>query len=145
MNVFPEAAMVDVPSTLAADLLDAAKTRPPAVPTDYYDTTRQSQTRVEIRAGCPDGFDRLVADIRACLVTPPFSAPRPRRGSTTAIACSVVCPVARELISPPRDHNPRRARLLHFIRPAEDPGGSRVRRSPSGFTPTPRTGRNPPP
>ena len=121
MTVFPQAATVDVPSTLAADLLDAATTLPPAVPADYYDTTRQSQARDEIRAGCPDGFDRLVADIRACLVTPPFSAlVRGLEYDDSHRVFVAVCRSLGELISPPRDHNPRRAQLLHFIRPAED-------------------------
>jgi hypothetical protein len=121
MTVFPEAATVDVPSTLASDLLDAARAAPPAVAADYYDTTRQSRARDEIRAGCPDGFDRLVTEIRACLVTPPFSAlVRGLEYDDSHRVFVAVCRSLGELISPPRDHNPRRAQLLHFIRPAED-------------------------
>ncbi len=121
MTAFPEAATVDVPSALAADLLGAAERHPPALPADYYDTARQLRARDEIRVGCPDGFDRLVADIRACLATPPFSALV--RGLTYDDGHRVFVAICRslgELISPPRDHNPRRAQLLHFIRPAED-------------------------
>ncbi len=121
MTAFPEAATVDVTSALAADLLGAAERHPPALPADYYDTARQLRARDEIRVGCPDGFDRLVADIRTCLATPPFSALV--RGLTYDDSHRVFVAICRslgELISPPRDHNPRRAQLLHFIRPAED-------------------------
>src|SRR5688572_27771715 len=71
---FPDAATIEVPQALAADLSAAAAAYPPAVPADYYDTARQSRTREEIRAGSPDGFDYLVAGIRGRLATPPFSA-----------------------------------------------------------------------
>ena len=121
MNVFPEAAIVAVPSTLAADLVDAAERHPPAAPADYYDPARQSRARDAVRAGCPDGFDWLVAQIVIRLATPPFSALV--RGCSYDDSHRVFVAVCRslgELISPPRDHHPSRAQLLHFIRPAED-------------------------
>ena len=121
MQVFPEAAIVTVPSTLAADLIGAAGKYPPAAPADYYDVLRQSRARDEIRAGCRDGFDRLVAEIDVRLATPPFSAlVRGLAYDDSHRVFVAVCRSLGELISPPRDHHPTRAQLLHFIRPTED-------------------------
>ena len=121
MTAFPETATIEVPSALAADLSNAAGRCPPAAPADYYDTAVQSRARDEIRAGCPGGFDRLVADIRTCLAAPPFAAlVRGLEYDDSHRVFVAVCRSLGELISPPREHNPRRAQLLHFIRPAED-------------------------
>jgi hypothetical protein len=121
MNVFPEAAIVEVPSSLAGDLVEAAERHPFAAPVDYYDVARQSRARDEVRAGSPDGFDWLIAQIVARLATPPFAALV--RGVSYDASHRVFVAVCRslgELISPPPSHHPRRAQLLHFIRPAED-------------------------
>src|SRR5262245_58687747 len=121
MNVFPEAAIVEVTSSLAGDLFEAAERHPSAAPADYYDAARQSLARDEVREGCPNGFDWLVAQIMVRLATPPFSALV--RGISYDASHRIFVALCRslgELISPPPDHKPSRAQLLHFIRPAED-------------------------
>jgi hypothetical protein len=121
MNPFPEAAIVEVPSALAVDLLEAAERHPSAAPADYYDAARQSRARDEVRAGSPDGFDWLVAQIGVRLATPPFAAlVRGVSYDGSHRVFVAVCRSLGELISPPPSHHPRRAQLLHFIRPAED-------------------------
>jgi hypothetical protein len=121
MTAFPERATIDVPSALAADLSNAAGRCAPATPADYYDTAVQSRARDEVRAACPDGFDALVAGMRTRLAAPPFAAlVRGLEYDDSHRVFVAVCRSLGELISPPRDHNPRRAQLLHFIRPAED-------------------------
>jgi hypothetical protein len=121
MHGFPAAAIVEVPSRLAADLFDTAGRHPSAVPADYYDPARQSRARDEVRAGSPDDFDRLVAQIAVRLATPPFSALVQDLSYDESHRVFVaICRSLGELISPPPDHHPSRAQLLHFIRPAED-------------------------
>jgi hypothetical protein len=121
MHGFPAAAIVEVPSRLAADLFDAAGRHPSAAPADYYDPARQSRARDEVRAGSPDDFDRLVAQIAVRLATPPFSAlVRDLSYDESHRVFVAICRSLGELISPPPDHHPSRAQLLHFIRPAED-------------------------
>ena len=121
MNVLPEAAIVEVPSALAVDLFEAAERHPSAAPADYYDVARQVGARDEVRAGCPDGFDWLVAQIVARLATPPFAAlVRGVSYDGSHRIFVAVCRSLGELISPPPSHHPSRAQLLHFIRPAED-------------------------
>jgi len=121
VNGFPDAAIVEVPDLLAVDLYEAAARHPSAAPSDYYDVARQLQARDEVRAGCPDGFDWLVAQIVARLATPPFSAlVRGVSYDESHRIFVALCRSLGELISPPPDHHPSRAQLLHFIRPAED-------------------------
>lgn len=121
MQVFPETAIVSVSSTLAADLIGAAGNCPPALPADYYDVGRQSRARDQVRAGSPEGFDWLIAEIGMRLATPPFAAlVRGLAYDDSHRVFVAVCRSLGELISPPPDHHPNRAQLLHFIRPAED-------------------------
>ena len=74
MRPFPDAARIEVPRTLASDLLAAARALPARETEAYYDGDLQQCVLDKLRGHCAGGFDWLVEEIRLRLARAPFSA-----------------------------------------------------------------------
>ncbi len=73
MRPFPDAARIEVPRLLAADLLAAACALPARRNEAYYDGDLQQSVLDGLRGNCADGFDWLLGEIRLRLARAPFS------------------------------------------------------------------------
>lgn len=73
MQSFPESARIEVPLSLATDLLRVTEKLPLYENKAFYDLFLQETVYDTIRAGCLDGFDWLIREIRTRLKIAPFS------------------------------------------------------------------------
>lgn len=73
MHAFPNSARIEVPTSLASDLLAAARRLPVRENEAYYDDDLQRSTLEGLKVCCGDELDWLLEEIRQRLARAPFS------------------------------------------------------------------------
>jgi alpha-ketoglutarate-dependent taurine dioxygenase len=121
---FPNTGRVDVPPTIALELLRAAEGLPRYDNQEFYSPALQVLVRNSIREPCPDGFDWLISRIRDRIAQWPYcvllQGLRFDEGNRLFVAINRAF---GELVAPP--YQKPRAQLVHYIRPATDIRSSR--------------------
>jgi alpha-ketoglutarate-dependent taurine dioxygenase len=121
---FPNTGRVDVPPTIAFELLRAAEGLPSYDNQEFYSPALQVLVRNSIREPCPDGFDWLISRIRDRIAQWPYcvllQGLRFDEGNRLFVAINRAF---GELVAPP--YQKPRAQLVHYIRPATDIRSSR--------------------
>jgi alpha-ketoglutarate-dependent taurine dioxygenase len=119
LTPFPQSGRVEVPSSLAGDLLKAAEKLPDYDNKDFYSTDLQRSVHEHIRDSCADGFDWLVSEIRERIARSPYcvlvNGLRFDDGNRLFVGLNRAfgALVARPYEKP-------RAQLVHYIQPATD-------------------------
>src|SRR5262245_33987422 len=72
LTSFPDKARINVPATLARELLEAAERLPPYENKDFYSRALQAFVHASIRDANPDGFDWIVGLIREGTAHSPY-------------------------------------------------------------------------
>ncbi len=119
MQSFPESARIEVPPSLATDLLRVTEKLPLYENKAFYDLFLQETVYDTIRAGCLDGFDWLIREIRTRLKIAPFSVLinglKFDGGNRLFVALNRAF---GDLVA--RPYKKPRAQLVHYIQPATD-------------------------
>ena len=115
----PITGRVEVPSALADELLKAAERLPLYDNREFYSPDLQTHVRERVREACPEGFDRLVQDVKERMARPPYCVLvrglRFDEGNRLFVA---VNRAFGELVA--RPYEKPRAQLVHYIQPATD-------------------------
>ena len=115
----PDAATIQVPSSLADVLLRAATRLPLYDNQDFYSTELQASVHKHIRQASPSGFDWLIGEIRSRLAQRPYCALvegiRYDDGNRLFVGINRAF---GELVA--RPYEKPRAQLVHYIQPATD-------------------------
>jgi hypothetical protein len=121
---FPNTGRVDVPSTIALELLNGAEGLPWYDNKEFYSPALQVLVRDRIREACPDGFDWLISLVRDRIAQWPYcvllQGLRFDEGNRLFVAINRAF---GELVAPP--YQKPRAQLVHYIQPATDIRSSR--------------------
>ena len=116
---FPETNRINVSTHLASELLRAAEQLPLYDNKEFYSTALQTFVGDSIRASNADGFDELVASIKARLAQRPYcaliSGLRFDEGNRLFVAINRAF---GELVA--RPYEKPRAQLVHYIQPQTD-------------------------
>lgn len=115
----PRTSRIEVPPALADELLKAAERLPLYDNKDFYSPALQTHVRDSVREACPEGFDRLVQDVKESMARSPYCALV--RGLRFDEGNRLFVAVNRdfgELVA--RPYEKPRAQLVHYIQPATD-------------------------
>jgi len=119
LGPIPDTRIVDVPSALAHELLNAAERLPLYDNKEFYSPALQTFVRDTIRETCPDAFDWLVNLTRLRVASVPYYVLI--RGLRFDLGNRLFVAINRafgELVAPP--YQKPRAQLVHYIQPATD-------------------------
>lgn len=120
----PDTSRIEISPALAGELLKAAERLPLYDNKDFYSPVLQSFVRDSVREACPEGFDRLVAEIKERLARRPYCALvrglRFDEGNRLFVA---VNRAFGKLVA--RPYEKPRAQLVHYIQPATDIASAR--------------------
>ena len=118
-SVLPTTYQLTIPTSLADDLLAAAKRLPTYANEDYYSTELQTSIYQRIYQRCPDGLDWLVEQVHKRLAQRPYNALvsglRFDDNHRLFVALNRAFGV---LVAGP--YKKPRAQLVHYIQPATD-------------------------
>ncbi len=118
-TIFPGAGQVQVPAALAGELLRAAERLPDYDNKEYYSLDLQASVHERIHRACPEGFSRLIEQIRARIARRPYCALvqglRFDAGNRLFVALNKAF---GDLVA--RPYEKPRAQLVHYIQPATD-------------------------
>lgn len=124
LTPFPDSGRINIPSALAAELLNSVERLPLYDNKDFYSRPLQTLVRDSVREACPDGFDWLVGTINERIALRPYCALvrglRFDEGNRLFVAINRAF---GELVAPP--YQKPRAQLVHYIQPATDIPSSR--------------------
>lgn len=116
---FPDSGIINVPASLANDLLRAAESMPLYDNKDFYSTTLQTLVADSIRERCSQGFDWIVGRITETVTRRPYAALirglRFDQGNRLFVALNRAF---GELTALP--YQEPRAQLVHYIEPRTD-------------------------
>jgi hypothetical protein len=116
---FPESAIINVPGTIASDLLRSAETLPLYDNKDFYSIVLQSLVAETVRENCPHSFDWLTGMIGEGIARWPYSVLirglRFDKGNRLFIAINRAF---GPMVALP--YREPRAQLIHFIEPYTD-------------------------
>lgn len=119
---------IEVPLTLAGDLLKAAERLPLYDNKEFYAPALQRFVFDSVRDACPDGFDSLITSIKECLARSPYwvvvHGLRFDEGNRLFVAINRAF---GELVA--RPYEKPRAQLVHYLQPATDIPASEGRES----------------
>jgi alpha-ketoglutarate-dependent taurine dioxygenase len=119
LTPFPQSGRVEVPSALAADLLNAAEKLPVYDNKDFYSTDLQQSVHDHLRDSYEDGFNWLVNEIQERIARWPYcalvSGLRFDDGNRLFVGLNRAF---GELVA--RPYEKPRAQLVHYIQPATD-------------------------
>jgi hypothetical protein len=116
---FPDAARINVPTSLADAMVKRAGSLPLYENKEFYSFELQARVHQSIRESCPDGFDWLVGTIKERVAQRPYCAVV--SGVSFDEGNKVFVAVNRafgELVA--RPYEKPRAQLVHYIQPATD-------------------------
>jgi len=116
---FPDSAIINVPDTLARDLLRAAEDLPLYNSNDYYSTALQTLVADTIGEKCPDGFGWLVNRIGEGVARWPYCVLI--RGLRYDVGKRLFVAINRafgEMVALP--YKQPRAQLVHYLQPRTD-------------------------
>lgn len=121
MKAFPNSAIIDVPSDLAEELWQSSAPLPWRENKEYYNVSLQTGVYEYMRNNCGDRFNNLVAQMKQCLMSPPFSALvrglKFDKGHRLFVSLNRAFGV---LVAPPYDGHSPRSQLIHHIHPSTD-------------------------
>jgi hypothetical protein len=116
---FPDTAVLDIPFTLARELLAAAERLPRYDNKEFYSPALQAQVHDNVREAYPDGFDEIVGVIKERLAKWPYCAlVRGLRFDENHRLFVAINRAFGELVGLP--YQEPRAQLVHYIQPATD-------------------------
>jgi hypothetical protein len=116
---FPDTAKINVPPSLARELLGAARLLPVYDNKDFYAPALQTLVLNRVREACSDGFDWLVSSIGERIREQPYCVLV--RGLSFDEENRLFVAINRafgELVAPP--YQKPRAQLVHYVQPATD-------------------------
>jgi hypothetical protein len=116
---FPDTAIVDIPSTLARELLAGAERLPHYDNKDFYSLALQAEVNDGVREACPDGFDEIVGLIKEQIAKLPYCVlVRGLRFDEDHKVFVAINRAFGELVGLP--YQEPRAQLVHYIQPETD-------------------------
>ncbi len=119
LTPFPETGRINVPPTLARELLDGAERLPLYDNREFYSPALQTLVLESIRGDCPDGFDWLINLIKERIARRPYcglvDGLQFDDGNKLFVAINRAF---GELVA--RPYQKPRAQLVHYIQPATD-------------------------
>src|SRR3712207_148968 len=116
---FPDTARINVPPSLAQELLSAAERLPFYDNKEFYAPAFQAHVLNSVRGDCPDGFDWLVNSISERIVERPYCVlVRGLRFDDGNRLFVAVNRAFGELVAPP--YRKARAQLVHYVQPQTD-------------------------
>jgi len=123
-TAFPDAARIDVPASLATELLKGAECLPRYANKDFYSPDLQTLVSGRVREACPDGFDWIVSAVREKIARRPYCAVvrglRFDDGNRLFVALNRAF---GELVA--RPYEAPRAQLVHYVQPSTDIASAR--------------------
>lgn len=121
---FPESGIINVPASLANELLRAAEYLPVAENKDFYSTALQTLMADSIRERCPDGFDWIVGRIKESVASRPYAVlVRGLRFDTSNRLFVAINRAFGEMAALP--YQEPRAQLVQYLEPRTDLRSSR--------------------
>ena len=115
----PDAAKLNISSSVASDLLAAAERLPRYEMLEFYSSELQVRVCEAVRESCPEAFDTIISEIRKRLASWPYCVLV--KGLSFDEGNKVFLAINRafgELVA--RPYEKPRAQLVHYIQPATD-------------------------
>ena len=120
----PDAAKVNISSSVASELFAAAERLPGYDNREFYSTELQAHVCESVRESCPEAFDNVIGEIKERLVRWPYCALV--EGLSFDEGNKVFVAINRafgELVA--RPYEKPRAQLVHYIQPSTDLASAR--------------------